>query len=117
MTNNKRGPFHEPKQVLIFNRARTLIAVFRSIRSAAIVTYCNSQAISFACTGRAMSSGGFYFRHLHPDVYIEIDDLDRLSLEEYDRLCNNNRQYHTGKEMVRRAESDIKLRTKKSKII
>lgn len=115
MENNKKGPYFPGKQVLVFNRSRTLIAVFRSIRSAAMVTHCNPQAVSFVCVGRSMSAGGFYFRHLHPDIYIEIDDLDRLSLEEYDRLCNNDRQYHTTREMVRRAEFDIKIRTKKSK--
>lgn len=117
MENNKTKIFFDGKQVLVFNRARTLIAVFRSIRSAAMAIHCNPTGVSFACIGRAISSGGFYFRHLHPDVYVEIDDLDKLSLEEYDRLCNNNRQYHTIREMVRREESDIKLRTKKSKRI
>ena len=54
--------------VLIFNGAQVLVAVTRSLHSAAELTKGNLQAISFCCTGKYVCSGGLYFRHLHPDV-------------------------------------------------
>lgn len=113
MENNNKFAYHAAKQVLIFNRARTLIAVARSIRSAAELSHCNPQSVSCACTGENISSGGFYFRHLHPDVYLEMDDLDRLSLNEYDRLCKNDRVYYSTKEMVRKEKTFMKSRITK----
>lgn len=98
----KRGPFHEPKQVLIFNGAYVLIAITRSIRSASEISGGNAQAISFACTGKNISAGAFYFRHVHPNIEIEISDLDSLKLQDYDSLCNENRKYHSVRDMARR---------------
>ena len=46
-----------------------------------------------ACKGEYAQAAGFYFRRLHPDVEIEMADLDTLPLEEYDRLCGEVRRY------------------------
>ena len=70
-----KGPFLPSKQLLVFNGAYVLIAVVRSLHSAAELTKGNLQAISFCCTGKYVCSGGLYFRHLHPDVEIELADL------------------------------------------
>ena len=67
--------------VLIFNGAQVLVAVTRSLHSAAELTKGNLQAISFCCTGKYVCSGGLYFRHLHPDVEIELADLGTLMLK------------------------------------
>lgn len=77
--------------VLIFNGAQVLVAVTRSLHSAAELTKGNLQAISFCCTGKYVCSGGLYFRHLHPDVASItamagrdsrcIDDRNRASYE------------------------------------
>ena len=83
----RRSKFKRPKMVLIFNGAQVLIAVTRSLHSAAELTKGNLQSISFCCTGRYVYSGGFYFRHLHDDVEIEMSDLGTLLLQEYDELC------------------------------
>ncbi|MDR1610393.1 MAG: hypothetical protein LBS08_02660, partial [Candidatus Symbiothrix sp.] len=47
-----------------------------------------------------ISSGGYYFRHIHPEVKIEINDLDNLRVEDYDKLCGEERQYHTVKQLT-----------------
>lgn len=107
----KRSPFHQPKLVLIFNGAYKLIGVARSIRSAAEMTGGNAQAISFACTGRYMSAGNFYFRHIHPDIEIEITDLNNLNLQEYDKMCKVERRYHSVREMARRRKLNERKRT------
>ena len=52
--------------------------------------------------GRAISAGNFYYRHIHPDIEIEIADLDTLKLQDYDKMCKLERRYHSVREMARR---------------
>lgn len=98
----KRSPFHQPKQVLVFNGAYVLIGIIRSIRSAAEHSGTHAQAISLACSGENVTSGTFYYRHIHPDIEIELSDLDTLKLQEYDKMCNVRRKYISTREMARR---------------
>ncbi|MCS3085346.1 hypothetical protein NXW09_29090 [Bacteroides ovatus] len=44
------------------------------------MTKATCRLISFCCTGKYVCSGGLYFRHLHPDVEIELADLGTLML-------------------------------------
>lgn len=101
----RRSKFKRPKMVLIFNGAQTLIAVTRSLNSAAELTKGNVQAISFCCTGRYISSGSLYFRHLLDSVEIEIADIGTLQLPEYDDLCGVQREYYTVRQMAHRREN------------
>ncbi len=90
------------KQVLVFNGAKLLLGIVRSVRGAAELTGANLQAVSFACTGRIISSNGFYYRHVHPNVSIEMEDLGTLRLRDYDELCGDTtRKYHTVHKMAR----------------
>lgn len=98
----RNSSFCRPKAVLIFNGAQTLIAITRSLHSAAELTSGNLQSISFCCTGKYASSGGFYFRHIHPDVEIELSDLGTLQLQQYDGMCGEERTYYTVKQMARK---------------
>ena len=82
----RRSTFKRPKMVLIFNGAQVLVAVTRSLHSAAELTKGNLQAISFCCTGKYVCSGGLYFRHLHP--------------EDYDALCGEKRTYYPVRKMA-----------------
>ena len=106
----RKSRFKEPKQVLIFNNAKVLIAIIRSLHAAAQLTFCNLQAISFCCTGKYVTSGGYYFRHVHPNVLIELDDLDNLKLEEYDKMCGEKRTYYTLRQLARKRKSTEKHR-------
>lgn len=107
----RRSKFKRPKMVLIFNGAQTLIAVARSLHSAAELTKGNLQAISFCCTGKYVCSGDLYFRHLHDDVEIELQDLGTLLLQDYDALCGVKRNYYTVREMAhKRARKAAKKR-------
>jgi hypothetical protein len=54
-----------------------------------------------------VSAGGYYYRHIHPDVEITTDDLDELKLPEYDKLCGEKRRYHTSREMNRRHKMEV----------
>lgn len=100
-----KGPFLPSKQVLVFNGAYVLIAIVRSVHGASEFSGINLQAISFACTGKYVATGGFYFRHTHPDVEIEISDIDQLKLQEYDRLCGFSRRYFSTREMAHKRQA------------
>lgn len=105
----RRSKFKRPKMVLIFNGAQVLIAVTRSLHSAAELTKGNLQSISFCCTGKYVTSGGLYFRHLHENVEIEMSDLGTLMLQEYDELCGEKRNYYTVRQMAhKRARKEAK---------
>ena len=84
----------------MFNENRILITVIKSLHTATQVTLINAQTISLCCNGHRISSNGFYFRHSHPNIKIDMDeDVDILTLEEYDELCGVERQYHPPHEM------------------
>ena len=61
---------------------------FRSLHCAAELTHENKSAIHNCCTGKSIRSGIYYYRQLHPDILLEMDDLDNLTLKEYDDLCS-----------------------------
>ena len=110
MKNN--GFLKDAKQVLVFNGAQVLVGIVRSVRSTYELTNGNLQAISFACTGRLISTGGFYFRHVHPDIEIEISDIGTLKLQDYDKMCGETRKYHSVRDMAaRKRDTKIKLKT------
>lgn len=98
----RKSKFKEPKNVLIFNGARVLISITRSLQAASLLTGGNLQAISFCCLGKYISTGGFYYRHIHPDIEIDLTDLDKLNLEDYDEMCGEKRRYHTVREMAKK---------------
>ncbi|MBF0577398.1 hypothetical protein [Dysgonomonas sp. GY617] len=98
----RKSMFKEPKPVLVFNGARVLIGILRSLHAAANFSGGNLQAISFSCTGKYISTGGYYFRHISPEIEIEINDIDNLNLIDYDNMCSEKRKYHSVRDMARR---------------
>lgn len=96
----RHSTFRRPKMVLVFNGAQTLIGITRSLHSAAELTKGNLQAISFCCTGKYVCSGGLYFRHIHPDIEIELSDLGTLQLQDYDSMCSEKRVYYSVRKMA-----------------
>lgn len=111
----RKSSFKRPKIVLVFAGTGVLMAVIRSLHSAALMTGGNLQAISFCCTGKYVCSGGLYFRHLHPDVEIDMSDLDTLQLQDYDRMCGEERAYYNMRKMARKRILTEKRKFKKSK--
>ena len=87
--------------MLIFNGARVLVAIVRSLHCAAELTHENKSAIHNCCTGKSVRSGVYYYRQLHPDILLEMDDLDNLTLKEYDDLCGVKRKYISTRKMAR----------------
>ena len=54
----RRSKFRRPCKVLIFNGARVLVAIVRSLHCAAELTHENKSAIHNCCTGKSVRSGG-----------------------------------------------------------
>ena len=79
--------------MLLFGHTRILVAVFKAMQSCAEITGTSVKTVSRACKREYAQAAGFYFRRLHPDVEIEMADLDTLRVEEYDRLCGEVRRY------------------------
>lgn len=115
----RRSKFRRPNKVLIFNGARVLVAVVRSLCSAAELTNNRASAVHNCCPGKTIRSGLYYYRQLHPDVLIEMDDLDNLTLEEYDNLCGAKRKYISTRKMAllrKRTDAKYKQQRETSKI-
>lgn len=84
--------------VLVFNRLKRLIAVFRSETAAAKAFGVSSVSVHYAVTGDGISCNNLYFRKLYDCVEITIDTLENLNLKDYDAMCGLKRKYYdTGK--------------------
>lgn len=99
MTKNS---FKPPRKVLVFNGAKTLVATVCSLQATSKIFFTTPQAISFACSGKYISSNAFYFRKENENVQIEPEDLGRLSLFEFDKLCGEKKRYHTVRKMAQK---------------
>ena len=74
-------------QILIFNAAGELVAIARSIRSAAELTKVDENDIKLCCENRLSISGQYCFRY-NVKPLIAYDTLGKLNIEEYDKLCD-----------------------------
>lgn len=112
-----RKPFLDSKPVLIFNGAYTLVGVYRSLHSAADFSGINLQAISFACIGKYVAVGGYYFHHWDREKApsLSVSDIDVLKLQDYDKMCGVERRYFSTREMAhkRTARNEALIRAKK----
>ena len=73
-------------QILIFNAAGELVAIARSIRSAAELTKVDENDIKLCCKNRLHISGQYCFRY-NVEPSIADDTLGKLTIDEYDKLC------------------------------
>ena len=74
-------------QILIFNASGELVAIARSVRSAAELTKVDENNIKLGCENRLSISGQFCFRY-NVDPSIADDTLGKLTIDEYDKLCD-----------------------------
>ena len=74
-------------QILIFNAAGELVAIARSIHSAAELTKVDETEIKLCCENRLSISGQFCFRY-NVDPSFADDTLGKLTIDEYDNLCD-----------------------------
>ena len=74
-------------QILIFNAAGELVAIARSIRSAAELTRVDENDIKLCCENRQNRTEQYYFRY-NVEPPIVDDTLGKLTIAEYNKLCD-----------------------------
>ena len=74
-------------QILIINAAGELVAIARSVRSAAELTKVDENDIKLCCENRLSVSGQYCFRY-NVEPSIADDTLGKLTIDEYDKLCD-----------------------------
>ena len=74
-------------QVLIFNATGELVAIARSIRSAAELTKVDENEIKLCCENRQNRTEQYYFRY-NVEPSIVDDTLGKLTIAEYNKLCD-----------------------------
>ena len=110
-----KSPFKDSKAVLVFNGAQVLVGIMRSLNTVTEYSGGNLQSVSYACSGRYISTGGYYYRFINENVELSLEDIGTLQLKEYDRLCGyDDRRYRSVRDMAqRRKVHHFKNKTKK----
>ena len=75
-------------QILIFNAAGELVAIARSIRSAAELTKVAENEIKLCCENQSSDSGQYCFRYNVDPSIIGNDAFGKLTIDEYGKLCD-----------------------------
>ena len=74
-------------QILIFNASGELVAIARSVRSAAELTKVDENEIKLCCENRQNRTEQYYFRY-NVEPPIVDDTLGKLTIAEYNKLCD-----------------------------
>ena len=74
-------------QILIFNATGELVAIARSVRSAAELTKVAENEIKLCCENRQNPSKQYCFRY-NVKPLIADDTFGKLTIDEYDKLCD-----------------------------
>ena len=74
-------------QILIFNAAGELVAIARSVRSAAELTKVDENDIKLCCENQSIDSGHYCFRY-NVESSIADDAFGKLTIDEYGKLCD-----------------------------
>ena len=75
-------------QILIFNAAGELVAIARSIRSAAELTKVDENEIKLCCKSRQNRTEQYYFRYNVEPSIVGDDVFGKLTIDEYNKLCD-----------------------------
>ncbi|MCS3182639.1 hypothetical protein NXU83_14015 [Bacteroides thetaiotaomicron] len=102
MGNNS---FKSAQRVLIFDGTGRFVSRVGSMQAASKLSFVKPQSVSFACSGKYISAGGFYYRRENSNVKLEDEDWNNLKLAEYDKLCGEKRAYHSRKVMAKKYQA------------
>ena len=75
-------------QILIFKASGELVAIARSVRSAAELTKVDETEIKLCCENRLSISGQYCFRYNIDPLIADDDAFGKLTIAEYDNLCD-----------------------------
>lgn len=94
--------FDSPQRILAFGANLRLAAVFNSYNEIERMTGKKHQSILKCCKGEIISCLGYYWRELHPDIIIDVDeDIDKLTLLQYDGVIGEDRKIYATSKMKR----------------
>lgn len=99
---------------MVFNPQKRLISINQSAFALAKAHDWNVSSIRAACTGKIISYQKLYFRYFDPNITLEDDDMGKLNLEEYDKLCQVERKVYPNGKMSRKGMKYIKAPKEKS---
>ena len=75
-------------QILIFNASGKLVAIARSVRSAAELTNIDENDIKLCCENRQNRTEQYYFRYNVEPSIVGDDAFGKLTIAEYNKLCD-----------------------------
>ena len=75
-------------QILIFNATGELVAIARSVRSAAELTKVDENDIELCCEIRLSISGQYCFRYNVKPLIAGDNAFGKLTIAEYNKLCD-----------------------------
>ena len=75
-------------QILIFNATGELVAIARSVRSAAELTKVAENEIKLCCENRQNPSKQYCFRYNVESSIADDDAFGKLTIAEYNKLCD-----------------------------
>ena len=75
-------------QILIFNAAGELVAIARSVRSAAELTKVAENEIKLCCENQLSDSGHYCFRYNVESSMADDDAFGKLTIAEHNKLCD-----------------------------
>ena len=75
-------------QILIFNASGELVAIARSIRSAAELTKVDENEIKLCCENCQNPSKQYCFRYNVELSIVGDNAFGKLTIDEYDKLCD-----------------------------
>ena len=87
-------------QILIFNAAGELVAIARSIRSAAELTKVDENEIKLCCENRQNRTEQYYFRYNVEPSIVGDDAFGKLTIDEYNKLCRWHKRVMMPKEAL-----------------
>lgn len=92
---------NNPTQIVAFNAAYVLSAMFKSISEASAITGTLRQSLIKAAYGDIISVKGRYWRAVPSDFQIEPDDLGNLTLFEFDAAIGVDRKIYSTRKMTK----------------
>ena len=79
------------KGVLVFNSKKRLVMIGESINQVSKFSSIPPGNISKVCSGKLQTLKGYFFRFTNDEVVVELSDIGKLKIEEYDYLCGEHR--------------------------
>lgn len=103
--NSNTERFKKPIRILAFDGSLKLKAIFQSYNAAEKITKIPHQNLIKAADGKVIAAKGLYWRELTDEnIILETDDLNTLSLLDYDAMMGKDLTIYATRNMKRGEE-------------